>query len=209
MENYFIKKHDFGRNCISEVARIHREQLGEGFLSSLGERSLRMMFSFSEESDEAVLLVAYDHENKAAIGFALGSIDTGRFYKDFLRKKSFEAVLVIGPKLFSFSRIIKVFETLFYPAKKVSSDLPTAELLDIAVVEAHQGRGVAQLLFHQFVEELRDRGVDEFRITTGAELIRAQRFYESLGAKQVCSMEVHKGQTTVVFVYDIIESLCV
>ena len=50
---------------------------------------------------------------------------------------------------------------------------------------------------------MRGMKIEEFKITTGESLTRAQRFYEKLGAKKDGEVEVHKGQKTYVYRYKI------
>ncbi len=188
---------------IQGVVRVHRTELNQGFLSSLGDGALSVLFQHAATSRYSVLLVAKRPENAQVIGFLLGTTDTGGFYKDFLRHRALKALVVVGPKLFSLKRIFKVVETLFYPSRKSVQDLPPAELLDIAVTKGAQGTGLGRLLFQEFCGILRERGIPRFRVTTGEALTQAHRFYERLGAKRVSTIEVHKGQKTFVYIYEI------
>lgn len=204
MERFTIQKSDFSQETISQIVAIHRKEIGQGFLSSLGDKALQLIFSLAAESESGVLLVARDTAQKdQAGGFLLGTFNTNAFYKDFLLRKSLAAVFGLIPKLLSFERLRKALETLLYPTKEKADDMPQAELFDIAVLKEYQGTGMAQMLFHCFSDTLAERGFKEFKITTGESLVRAQRFYESLGAQIVASIEIHKGQRTLVYVYRI------
>ena len=90
---------------------------------------------------------------------------------------------------------------MFYPSKKEMQILPKAELLDIALLKKYQGRGLAQNLFREFSSSLYEVGIEEFKITIGEDLLQAQRFYEKLGATKSGTIEVHKGQKTLVYIY--------
>jgi GNAT superfamily N-acetyltransferase len=79
--------------------------------------------------------------------------------------------------------------------------------LDIAISREHQGTGLAQLMFHEYSSLLLSRGVRQFTITTGGALVRAQRFYERLGAVRACAIEIHKGEGTVMYTYTIPDSV--
>jgi ribosomal protein S18 acetylase RimI-like enzyme len=202
MENYKLQSDNFSPADIDQAVKIHRQEIGQGFLSSLGDKALELIFSLAASSDAGVLFLARD-ESKTICGFLLGTINTGRFYKHFLLTKSVPAMLYLAPKMISIERIRKVMETLLYPSKKDSDRYPDAELLDIAVLKEKQGTGLAQQLFYAFVEHLRQKGIGEFKITTGETLIRAQKFYEKLGACKVASIEVHKGQKTYIYLYQV------
>ena len=202
MSDASIKTSDFTRHDIRDAVAIHRREISQGFLSSLGGRALEFIFSLAADGKHGVLMVAKDGDGKT-IGFLLGATSTGKFYKEFMLKKALVAGFVLLPKLLSFARLRKVLETLLYPSKSELQDLPRAELLDIAVTAEAQGTGVAAALFKALAADLRARGIVEFRITTGESLTRAQRFYEKLGAERVATIEVHQGQNTVVYVYHI------
>ena len=202
MDRFIIQKTDFNQEDISQIVAIHRKEIGQGFLSSLGDKALQLIFSLAAESKSGVLLAAKDAEQGQACGFVLGTVDTRAFYRDFLFTKSLSAVISLAPKLFSFEKLRKVFETLLYPSKSEIQEMPKAELMDIAVLRNYQGTGLAQLLFYKFSEVLRESGVETFRITTGESLVRAQRFYERLGAKEVASIQIHQGQETLVYIYE-------
>ncbi len=81
--------------------------------------------------------------------------------------------------------------------------MPKAELLVLAVRKEYEGSGLAQNLFEKLIEIFREKGVQEFRITTGDELIRAQKFYEKMGAVKVNDMEIHKGHRSWIYRYEI------
>lgn len=188
---------------LSAVARIHREELAQGFLSSLGDRALTMLFAHAATAPSGVLLVARDRDTGRIAGFLLGTTDTGSFYKEFLRRRALRAAIVLLPRLLSVKRIVKVLETLFYPARRNVRELPGAELLDIAVDSSFQGQGLGRRFFAEFVRVMASRGIRRFRITTGKSLTGAQAFYEKLGAQKVGTMEVHQGAETIVYVYSL------
>ena len=200
---YIIQESVNSSDFLKNVIRIHRIEISQGFLSSLGDNALALLFSHASESRFGKLLIAKDASSGQIVGFLLGTIDTGAFYKDFLCKKFLKAVFVLAPKLLSFEKVRKVFETLFYPTKEELKALPKPELLDIAVLKKYQGTGVAQLLFQEFAKNLYAIGIDRFKITTGESLAGARRFYEKLGAEKVGEVEVHKGQKTLIYMYKI------
>lgn len=197
-----ISRPDATSELLPEVVRLHRRELSGGFLSSLGDRALHLLFSFAAESPTAVLLVARETGTGRVCGFLLGTYDTSGFYRAFMRQKSLRAALLVGPKLFlSPARIKKVLETLLYPKRKEVSSLPPAELLDLAVDSEMQKAGVGTALFERFAAILRENGTSVFRITTGGSLHQAHRFYERRGARQVGQLEIHQGQITRIYLF--------
>ena len=141
------------------------------------------------------------------VGYILGTTDRGQFYKDFLIKRAWSATVVFFPKLLSRQRLKKALETLVYPMKKQpgKSNQPKAELFDMAILRLHHGSGIAQELFSKFVNQCVERQVSSFRIPTSASLERAHRFYAKAGARRVGVVEVHSGQPTYIYQFDIEE----
>ena len=205
MNPYVIQEPADSSDFLKNVIRIHRIEISQGFLTSLGDNALVLLFSHASKSRFGRILIAKDTSSRQIVGFLLGTIDTGGFYKDFLCKKFLKAVFVLAPKLLSFEKVRKVLEILFYPTKEDFKALPKSELLDIAVLKEYQGTGVAQLLFQEFAKNLYAIGIDRFKITTGKSLRGARRFYEKLGAEKVGEVEVHKGQKTWIYLYRISE----
>jgi ribosomal protein S18 acetylase RimI-like enzyme len=99
-----------------------------------------------------------------------------------------------------------VTETLLYPLTRRRHTeilLPEAELLSIAVSESHRATPVAAALYRALMEQFQARGEKAFQITVGAELQRAIRFYEKMGARQAARIEVHRGEPSIAMVHDL------
>jgi len=193
---------------LRQAAQIQIQELPQGFLSSLGEKPLELIFAHVARSPLGIMVLAVEENTGKVVGYVFGSLDTGKLYKEFLLKRTFQAIRYFAPKLLSWQRIKKALETLLYPVKKQSQqDKSGAELLDLAVITSYHGTGVAQQLFKNFVEECRLRGVKAFEIPTTEGLERAHRFYEKMGARRVGSVEVHNGKKTYIYQYNIQEEL--
>ena len=205
ISEFVVQVDNFSVRDIRQLVHIHRAEIHLGFLTSLGDKALGLLFSLAVESRHSLLLTVKDTIHDQQVGFLLGTLDTGAFYKDFFRKKMFNAFLILLPKLFSLSTVRKLIEVLLYPSKKDIQKFPKAELLDIAVSSQCQGKGLAKQLFKGFCSQLKKRNMNEFKITTGEKLKIAQNFYETLGAVKTATTEVHKGQKTFVYIYKICE----
>jgi ribosomal protein S18 acetylase RimI-like enzyme len=203
MTEYIVQDTDISIEDIRQAVAIHRRQIRQGFLSSLGDRALQLIFSMAANSRSGVLLIAKVNPEGQVCGFLLGALNTGAFYREFLVRKGLPAIITTLPKLLSLGKIRKVLETLLYPSRRDTLTLPEVELLDIAISEKHQGTGLAQMMFHEFSALLQNKRIRQFKITTGETLVRAHRFYENLGAARAAIIEIHKGQKTVVYTYTI------
>jgi GNAT superfamily N-acetyltransferase len=182
---------------------LHRAQLSGGFMTSLGDRFLLAVFRNIARSKYGIALVATTGPlgGEVVDGFLLGTTNTARLYRDFVVWHGAEAAVIAAPKLLRLSSIRMVWETFRYPAKRNALNAPAAELLDLAVSDSAKGTGLARDLFRAFAIEVERRGHSSFRITTGESLVRAHRFYEKQGAVPVGTIEIHKGESTLVFVY--------
>ena len=194
---------------IRQAVRIQIQELPQGFLSSLGEKPLELIFTHVASSRRGILILAIDSEKSQVVGYVFGATHTGQLYKEFLLKRTLAAVIYFVPKLLSWQRIKKAFETLLYPTKKQPQHQapPKPELLDLAVTHTYHGKGIAQQLFTEFVNQCRSRGIAAFEIPTSEGLDRAHRFYEKVGARRVSEIEVHDGQKTYIYQYDIPEEV--
>jgi ribosomal protein S18 acetylase RimI-like enzyme len=204
-EGIEFKKIGFTKKDISQIVKVHRQEIQQGFLSSLGDKALEMIFSLASESDFGILITAKDVNTGCTCGFVCGTTHTGAFYKDFLRRRFFQGIVYFVPKLLSPTKLWKAMETLIYPAKKEVIDMPRAELLIIAVDNAYKGSGIAQTLFYELIKAFKNKGVTTFKVVAGRELVRAQRFYQKLGPTKVDSIQVHRGQSSLVYMYDIVD----
>lgn len=192
----------FSDDDLAAIARLHVEQIGGGFLSSLGPRLLRLIFATMATTPECVLLAARESGSGRIVGFVSGATSAGALYRSFLRRHTLRATLLVAPRVLAPRRLRRALETLFYPRRNDHRlELPPAELMDIAVLPEFAGSGLAQRLFHAFAVRLHGWGVGEFRVGTGATLSRAQRFYERIGARRAGEVEIHRGERSVYYVW--------
>ncbi|MCW5937026.1 MAG: GNAT family N-acetyltransferase [Fimbriimonadaceae bacterium] len=182
-----------------QLAEIHREAIHEGFLSTLGDRFLVTLYRSLSASASSFVVAATSGGQVA--GFIAGAIDTGAVYREFARRAGPSAIVALAPKLLSPQRMKRVVETLLYPSKKQSDDLPEPEILNFCVRASAQGTGVGGRLFEELCAEFRRRDVTKIRIVTGESQVSAQRFYEKRGAILARTIEVHKGTPSRVYVF--------
>jgi glycosyltransferase involved in cell wall biosynthesis/ribosomal protein S18 acetylase RimI-like enzyme len=179
------------------LARIHREALPEGFLSSLGERFLRRMYLALARDPDAVALVAED--GNGVVGFATGVRSVRGFYRRFYLRHGFQAAVAAAPNLLHGGMIRRITETAAYPAD--SRDLPDSELLSIAVADGWRSHGVGRALARGILDGLADRGAREIKVVVGAENEGGNRFYAGIGFEHRARISVHAGTPSNVWVY--------
>lgn len=182
-----------------QVAQLHARNIDQGFLSSLGTPFLTLLYQAIDTNESSVLLTA-QHEGRV-VGFVTGTEGMSSIYRQLLRQwpQLFVALL---PAMASPRKLWKMIEILLMGKKAAPlPDLPHAELLSIAVDQAHRQQGHAQQLYRDLMKHFQRRAVDRFRIVVGEPLEAAHRFYKGMGAEPVGHIEVHQGQSSVVYVH--------
>ncbi|MEN7341928.1 MAG: GNAT family N-acetyltransferase [Pseudomonadota bacterium] len=189
-----------------EIARycaaVHAAEIPDGFLPSLGQRFLSLLYQHFARAENTFLVVALD-DGDSVLGFLCGSLGTGGVYKSFVKAYGFRAVAALFPKLLMPSVLRRIFETLAYPSRTDDLELPDAEILNFCVRADSQGAGIGRALFEASMEAFRQRGVDAIRIVTGERQQSAQRFYEKVGASLHTTFSVHGQEKSLAYVYQL------
>lgn len=185
----------------AEIARIHYNEIDQGFLRQLGKNVLARLYRAIIENPESFVVIA--KEQGETVGFIAGSTNVRSLYGDFFKKHA-QAVLIGG-----FFQLLnphswgKIADVLRYPKKMKQHDLPEAELIAIAVKKEFQGKGIAKHMFEIFVEEMKRRRVRTFRVTVGEKLTSAIMLYEKLGFHYKAQVSVHPENTSRIYTYTI------
>jgi ribosomal protein S18 acetylase RimI-like enzyme len=195
-----VKKTD-PYTIFKQVALIHEAEISEGFLSTLGTTFLARMYKSLALSPHSFLLIAQENEN--VVGFICGGFDTGKAMKQFMFAQGLFVIFLILPKVLSIKSVKKIFETIFYPKKQLDTVLPDAEILNFCVDRNAQRKGIGKMLFNALCERFRNAGVHAMKIVTGESQKKAQAFYESLSARKVAELEVHKGTKSYIYTFDL------
>jgi len=185
----------------SLVARLHSECLPDGFLTQLGIPFLSFLYYNISQYPKGTVIVA--REGTEVAGFVTGVGNTRNFYRYFIGNNFFRAAWLIFPALFKKGILFRIWKTVCCPQQGNKPDWPAAELFSLAVHPDYRGRGVAGQLFDGLVAHFRKNGINEFKIVAGAELARAQRFYEHKGCQRAGMIEVHGGSRSIVYTFNI------
>ncbi len=182
-----------------QVAGLHVENLNKGFLSTLGEGFLTLMYHAIDHADGSVLLVEID--GTTVSGFVSGTGGMKRIYGQMLRHP-IRLGLALLPSVFSlgfYKRCIEIFQY----GNADMSDLPDEELLSIVVAPQYRGKKVSENLYSRLREHFSHAGVKAFKIMVGKELNTAHRFYQRMGAQPVGEYELHEGAKSVLYVQQV------
>lgn len=175
------------------IARLHQQNITDGFLSSLGTRFLNQLYRSLVVWPGAVVLVA--DAGSGPLGFVAGIENTRDFYRHFVLRRGLAAGLAALPRLINPSNLKKAIETLDYPATE--TDQEGGELLSMAVDVSWRGKGVASLLGSELLSRL-GRTV---RVVVGAENSAAIAAYRELGFGDPKPTQVHSGEPSLVLTW--------
>lgn len=177
------------------IARLHVDGISTGFLPRLGPRFLTHLYRAMIDQPGARILVAVD--DYGPIGFVAGVPDVGRFYKVFMRRHGLRAALSALPALVRPSTWRRVWETARYDGDH--HDAP-AELLSMAVDPNYRGRGLGRRLAAEFLDALRADGIDRVKVVVAEANSVARQTYRSVGFVDRDTVEVHRGETSMVMI---------
>ncbi|MEG2940922.1 MAG: GNAT family N-acetyltransferase [Thermomonas sp.] len=185
-----------------QVAALHAANIDQGFLATLGEPFLALMYRAIDEAPGSVLFV--EEEDSRVRGFISGGTGMGRIYRCMLRRPVALCVALM-PSVTRPSRIGRILDILRYGRQKPAGRLPNAELLSLAIAPEARGSGMAERLYGRLALHFRSAGETAFKITVGDALVPAHRFYTRMGALPTRRTEVHRGQGSTLYVHTIIE----
>lgn len=183
-----------------QIADLHIANLDRSFLASLGPTFLSEVYNAMDKSDNVSLF--YESIDGKVIGFITGGTTMGPIYKAMLPRIAFWAV-PLAFRLLSIERFKRVLDIIRY-SKSSNEDLPQAELFSITVSPSARGKGVAPKLYNRLLNDFKEKGVEQFRIIVGKELTSAHKFYIKMGAKVETEIELHEGETSKVYLHNIL-----
>lgn len=180
------------------LAKIHQQEISEGFLSTLGKPFLTLLYAeLISAPDAACFVIKVENE---VVAFACSCEKTSDFYRRFLRDRFFPAAVALLPRALRPTTLRGILETLRQVGSPGAQDLPNAELLSIAVEPAFQGKGFGQELVRAIAADFMRRGIQEMRVTAGAGLGPANTLYRKLGFALRSEVEIHIGTKSNIYV---------
>jgi ribosomal protein S18 acetylase RimI-like enzyme len=172
-----------------QVAELHISGIHTGFISSLGLDFVTALYEAIAMSQFCFGLVIEKGDRVA--GFIAFTTDINKLYLSLILKRGLRFVLLLAGKLFSFRRIRRMLETIFYPSRVSKMDTPRAELLSVVVAPEEQGKGLSRILACEELAECKRRGIDKVKVLVGANNERANSLYRRCGFELVGQVENH------------------
>jgi len=173
----------------SQAAGLHIFGISGGFISSLGLDFVTALYEAIADSKNSFGYVTC--EGKEVIGFVAFTENINSLYKSIVLKKGVRFAFLLGSRLFSWTRLKRIWETLVYPSRIQTDNLPAAELLSIAVCPQARGKGIASQLIEAGIAECRKRGIDRVKVLVGANLAAANRLYVKCGFEKAGEIMNH------------------
>lgn len=156
---------EFTDSSPDEVVNIHKEAFKGFFLTSLGDKFLKVYYNAVARNNKGILVCIKKDEN--IIGFAAGTMFSKKFHSQILKENilSFAWVLLKNPLLKPGS-FIRLFKNMNKKTVKVNDDGNYAELLSIGVCPKEKGKGYGKILLEAFESELVRKKVKRTTLTT-------------------------------------------
>ncbi len=184
-----------------QVARIHAGSINQGFLTTLGERFLALLYEAIDSDPNSVLFIELV-DGKVA-GFITGGRGMGSIYRQMFRRWP-RLLVALLPALLHLPKWSRTLEIFWYSRQqKAVPGCPIAELFSIAVLERARGTGAAQRLYQELAERFFQQGEGAFCIVVGQTLAPAHRFYLRVGAVPMAQVAVHQGQASTLYRHDL------
>lgn len=180
-----------------QIARIHMECLEVGFLSTLGENFLTLLYASIDECPSAILIV--ERKGDQVVGFVAGARSMRPIYFQLFRRLP-KLIWALRGIVFSPRKIWRIVEIILHS----NSDNPgqrgaSHELLSIAVSPNFRGKGIATKLYNRLRRYCEKRGVSSFCILVGDDLKAAKLFYTKMGAIVVGECSLHANKRSLIY----------
>jgi len=172
-----------------QVAALHIQCISTGFISSMGIDFVTSLYDAIVKSKSSLGVVAV--KNEKVIGFVAFTTNLNKLYKSIIRRKGLKFALLLAGNVLSLRRIKKIFETLSYPARIKKMNLPSAELLSIAVAPEERRKGLASQLIEKGLRLYRKSGVDKVKVLIGADNKAGNKLYLKSGFELIGQIVNH------------------
>lgn len=176
---------------IDAVVHVHELAFPSSFMTRMGPKFLRHYYSSAVNQDGRLAFIAEADGCLEVLGFAVGFLSPGAFYKAFGRLSFDKALLIVGAIAQRPALLVDVVRNLFRVGRGVMYLQGSAELASIAV--AKQGCGVGGRLLATFLEGARRGMAPSVYLTTDSDDNDSVRmFYEERGF--ICEGEEVRGR---------------
>ncbi len=172
---------------IAQVVQVHIQAFPSFFLTLMGTRFLRLLYSGFLNHPTGISLVACPQARPSeVIGFVVGTTQPQGFFSQLLRQHWLAfAMASLWPLLKKPGLVfVKLWSALFYRGESLP-DQPNAALLSsLGVKPTAQGQQIGQQLVSAFLAHAQTAGATAVYLTTDqSDNTKANHFYTKLGFK--------------------------
>ncbi|PZO22349.1 GNAT family N-acetyltransferase [Limnobacter sp.] len=172
---------------IAQVVQVHIQAFPGFFLTLMGTRFLRLLYSGFLNHPTGISLVACPQAKPSeVIGFVVGTTQPQGFFSQLLRQHWLAfAMASLWPLLKKPGLVfVKLWSALFYRGESLP-DQPNAALLSsLGVKPTAQGQQIGQQLVSAFLAHAQTAGATAVYLTTDqSDNTKANHFYTKLGFK--------------------------
>ena len=179
------------------VAELHVAGIPTAFISSLGGGFVTALYEAITDSRGSFGFVAL--VDGRVVGYISVASSLKGLYVAVLRRAGLKLSLLLARRALAPRTLKRILETLFYPQRTRSLQLPEAEILAGVVAPEVRAYGVANQLFALALEECRRRGIKEVKIAASETLQHINKIYQLLGL-QVRARILNHGVGTNIYV---------
>src|SRR5262245_40549070 len=184
-----------------ELARLMSEVISWSRLCELGNGFITLLHRHMIGSAHAICYVA--ERDGDILGYAVWSADTGKFYREFLRRHGLAAAVKLAPKILRPRQIEIIVRGLTYFHEAHPED-PQAEVLSFAVRPQAKKSGVGKAIFNALAREFKSRGIGAVKVgAVEATNEAGNMFYNRVGCELVRTEPFYRRNKVNVYVYRI------
>jgi len=198
MTQLAIPQHSF------ELAKLHTITINQGFLVKLGIRFLNLLYQYLIREEIVIILI----ENGEVIGFVSCSTSSKGIMRNFILKYPVALWFLLTSIVQKPALIKPMLETYRAPGLSIenadkSEEIPVVELLSICVKPDCQSSGIGLDLLTALETELRERGVNRYKVIAGDKLVGANKFYLKNGFHLIKQISIHGKDLSNLYVKEI------
>jgi len=177
---------------VHQVVQVHLQSFPGFFLTYLGERFLRELYTAILQDPSGI---AFVYQEGGLLGFVAGTDQPAGFYKRLLSRRLVPFGLAsLGPALRQPHIIPRLLRAQNTPTEADPGE-GCGTLMSIAVTPSAQGRGVGGQLLQAFLEEAKGRGLAEVNLTTDRlDNEEVNQFYQRHGFRLTRAFSTPEGR---------------
>jgi ribosomal protein S18 acetylase RimI-like enzyme len=189
---------------LAGVVEVHMASFDGFFLTFLGPRFLRLIYSELLREPGSVALVAQERVAQAVVGFAAGVTNLSGFYRRAAVRRApafaFASLRAIAKRP---AIVLRLARTLAYPPGNQRST-GGAVLMALAVHPEATSSGIGQRLVTAFIAEMRAQRVARISVMTDKDNnARANRFYKNIGFEVGQTVHTPEGRRMIEYQMDL------